>query len=366
MTTKGAFIAAAVAGLFTAGTPMLASAKDTAKVHCSGRQRLQGQGRLQGRGQLCKGQNGCKGKGWVEMSDKECKDKGGTAAPRAGEEVAKRRATAPPPSWSGTLEIRHGEFPYLGHGVGLRPPHYAEVLDGHPRRRLVRGDLRELHGRRRQPAARPASRSARATRSCCTACRCRSARSIRSTRRTSTSWRRSPQRIEPAWISDHLCWTELGGHNAHDLLPLPYTEEALAHVVERVRRVQDRLGRRILLENVSSYLDVSRTRRCPSGSSSPRSPSAPTAASCSTSTTSTSARINHGFDPPSVPRRRSRRARRADPPRRPQRPGHAPARHARPPGVRRGLGALSRGRRRFGAVSDADRVGRPHPAAAPR
>lgn len=60
-------------------------------------------------------------------------------------------------------------------------------------------------------------------------------------------------RIEPAWISDHLCWTGVGGRNLHELLPLPYTEEALRHVVERVLRVQDFLGRRILLENVSSY-----------------------------------------------------------------------------------------------------------------
>jgi uncharacterized protein (UPF0276 family) len=61
-------------------------------------------------------------------------------------------------------------------------------------------------------------------------------------------------RIEPEWISDHLCWTGVGGKNAHDLLPLPYTEEALANVVGRVRTVQDFLGRRILLENVSSYV----------------------------------------------------------------------------------------------------------------
>ena len=61
-------------------------------------------------------------------------------------------------------------------------------------------------------------------------------------------------RIEPAWISDHLCWTGIDRTNLHDLMPLPYTEEALAHVVARVRRVQDTLGRRILLENVSSYV----------------------------------------------------------------------------------------------------------------
>lgn len=60
--------------------------------------------------------------------------------------------------------------------------------------------------------------------------------------------------VEPEWISDHLCWTSIGNVNSHDLLPLPYSEEAITHVVERVSRVQDYLGRQILLENVSSYL----------------------------------------------------------------------------------------------------------------
>jgi uncharacterized protein (UPF0276 family) len=61
-------------------------------------------------------------------------------------------------------------------------------------------------------------------------------------------------RIEPAWISDHLCWTGVEGRNVHDLLPLPYTEEALHVVTARVGEVQEELGQRILLENVSSYL----------------------------------------------------------------------------------------------------------------
>ncbi|HVP31352.1 MAG TPA: DUF692 domain-containing protein [Myxococcota bacterium] len=61
-------------------------------------------------------------------------------------------------------------------------------------------------------------------------------------------------RVEPAWISDHLCWTGVAGENLHDLLPLPYTERAVAHVASRVAHVQERLGRRIALENVSSYL----------------------------------------------------------------------------------------------------------------
>jgi uncharacterized protein (UPF0276 family) len=68
------------------------------------------------------------------------------------------------------------------------------------------------------------------------------------------------QRVEPAWISDHLCWTGVGGKNLHDLMPLPYTDEALRHVVARVRAVQDILGRRILLENVSSYVSFRDSR----------------------------------------------------------------------------------------------------------
>jgi uncharacterized protein (UPF0276 family) len=61
-------------------------------------------------------------------------------------------------------------------------------------------------------------------------------------------------RIEPAWISDHLCWTGVEGENLHDLLPLPYTEEALHHLVPKVLEVQEYLGRRMLIENVSSYV----------------------------------------------------------------------------------------------------------------
>lgn len=61
-------------------------------------------------------------------------------------------------------------------------------------------------------------------------------------------------RVDPLWISDHFCWTGVGGHNAHDLLPLPYTEEAVRLLVSRIGQVQHELGRRLVLENVSSYL----------------------------------------------------------------------------------------------------------------
>jgi uncharacterized protein len=66
--------------------------------------------------------------------------------------------------------------------------------------------------------------------------------------------RRLADRVEPALISEHLCWSGVGGRHFNDLLPLPYTEEALAHVTTRVGELQDALGREILVENVSTYL----------------------------------------------------------------------------------------------------------------
>ncbi len=62
-------------------------------------------------------------------------------------------------------------------------------------------------------------------------------------------------RIEPLWVSDHLCWTGTPPQHLHDLYPLPYTDEAARHVIEQIRRAQDILQRRLVLENVSSYID---------------------------------------------------------------------------------------------------------------
>ena len=61
-------------------------------------------------------------------------------------------------------------------------------------------------------------------------------------------------RIEPTYVSDHLAWISSGGRYVHDLLPLPYTREALDHVIERVKQIQDFLGRRLMIENPSSYM----------------------------------------------------------------------------------------------------------------
>ncbi len=62
-------------------------------------------------------------------------------------------------------------------------------------------------------------------------------------------------RFEPLSVSDHLCWTRHGGHHLHDLLPLPYAEDVIAHVADRIAQVQDALGRQILIENLSSYAE---------------------------------------------------------------------------------------------------------------
>jgi uncharacterized protein len=163
-----------------------------------------------------------------------------------------RRPAPFSPSPTVSTDLR-ADFPALGYGVGLRPPHYAHVLETQPavdwfevisENFLVAGG-RPLHVLERVRARYPVVLHGVSL-------------SIGSTDPLDRDYlarlRALAERVEPAWISDHLCWTGVGGHNLHDLLPLPYTEEALGHVAERVQRVQDALGRRIALENVSSYL----------------------------------------------------------------------------------------------------------------
>ena len=145
------------------------------------------------------------------------------------------------------------DFPYLGHGVGLRPPHYPAILDEGRRADwfevisenfILRGG-RPLHVLERVRAERPIVLHGVSL-------------SLGTTDPLNRDYLDDlaalARRFEPAWVSDHLCWGSFGGRYAHDLLPLPYTEEALAHVAGRIAAVQERLGRRILVENVSSYV----------------------------------------------------------------------------------------------------------------
>lgn len=154
------------------------------------------------------------------------------------------------------LTKNSNERPYLGYGLGLRKEHYETVLNERPNvdwfeivseNYMVDGGkpidyltrIREhypmvMHG---------------------------VSMSIGSTEPLNFDYLKQLKslikRVQPEWISDHLCWTGVNGLNLHDLMPLPYTEEAIQHVADRVSQVQDYLGQQILLENVSSYVSYS-------------------------------------------------------------------------------------------------------------
>jgi len=159
--------------------------------------------------------------------------------------------------------MNRSNFAALGFGVGLRRPHYARILEQRPpdnvppenvppvdwfevisENFMVEGGrpLEVLEGvRARYPVVMHGV-----------------SLSIGSSDALNRDYLRTlralARRVEPAWISDHLCWTGVGGRNLHDLLPLPYTEETVRHVAARIREVQDILERTILIENVSSYI----------------------------------------------------------------------------------------------------------------
>ena len=152
------------------------------------------------------------------------------------------------------MDKSNEQFPHLGFGLGLRPTHYPYIFehtpsvdwfeiisenfmdtDGRPRRNL--DNIREhypvaMHG---------------------------VALSIGTVDPLNSEYLQKLKKladdINPAWISDHLCWTGVAHKNSHDLLPVPYTEEALKHITQRIREVQDYLERPLALENPSTYLE---------------------------------------------------------------------------------------------------------------
>jgi uncharacterized protein (UPF0276 family) len=142
-----------------------------------------------------------------------------------------------------------------GHGVGLRPRHYGEVLE-----HGVRGvDWLEVAPENFfEPGGRPWAALLRARRDVPIALHGVSldlGGSDPISRAYLDSLARVVARVEPAVVSDHLCWSAFEGKYAHDLLPIPYTSESLAHVAARVSFVQEAIGRSILVENVSRYVD---------------------------------------------------------------------------------------------------------------
>ena len=148
---------------------------------------------------------------------------------------------------------KNGKKPFLGYGLGLRPEYYDTIVETRPdvdwfellsENFMVDGG-KPLHFLDRVRENYPVVMHGVSM-------------SIGSTDPLNQEYLKQLKqlvaRVEPRWVSDHLCWTGQGGQNLHDLMPLPYNEEAIAHVVDRVQQVQDYLGQQLLLENVSSYV----------------------------------------------------------------------------------------------------------------
>lgn len=148
---------------------------------------------------------------------------------------------------------KSGRPPYLGFGLGLRPQHYRDILDTNPEIDWFEVISENYMIRGGQPLAildqiverYPVVMHGVSL-------------SIASTAPLDEDYlnglKALAKRVRPKWISDHLCWTGVHGVNLHDLLPFPYTREALEHIAARVHYVQERLGRPLCLENVSTYV----------------------------------------------------------------------------------------------------------------
>jgi hypothetical protein len=148
---------------------------------------------------------------------------------------------------------RH-EIPDLGIGVGFRAPHYARVLDGAAPPmdwfEVISENFMVAGGRPLENLTRLRDRYPVIPHGVSLA--------IGSVEPLDLDYlarlRGLADRLDPPWVSDHLCWGRAPGLHLHDLLPLPYTPEAVALVVERVKCVQGTLERPFVLENVSSYM----------------------------------------------------------------------------------------------------------------
>ena len=144
-------------------------------------------------------------------------------------------------------------IPDLGVGIGLRPVHFGQILGGEPRVdwfEVLSENYMDTGGRPQFILDQVTERYPVALHGV--------SLSVGSTDPLDREYLRKlkelARRTRAHWVSDHLCWTGVLGRNTHDLLPLPYDEATLRHVVARVREVQDVLERPLVLENPSTYL----------------------------------------------------------------------------------------------------------------
>lgn len=146
-------------------------------------------------------------------------------------------------------------FPQLGFGLGLRAPHYEDILATRPKSidwfEIISENYMDAHEgywdfladlRRDYPFVMHGV-----------------SLSIGGTDPINESYINQLKALidflQPAWVSDHLCFTSMNSHNTHDLLPVPYTRESLRHITSRIQQVQDKIGRPLVIENPSSYLE---------------------------------------------------------------------------------------------------------------
>jgi uncharacterized protein (UPF0276 family) len=145
-------------------------------------------------------------------------------------------------------------FPNLGTGIGLRTVHFGRILAEHPRVdwfEILSENFMDSGGRPLYVLDQVAERYPVALHGV--------SMSIGSTdpldREYLAKLKALARRTRAHWVSDHLCWTGVMGRNTHDLLPMPYSEEALRHTIGRVRQVSEILERPLVLENPSSYVE---------------------------------------------------------------------------------------------------------------
>jgi len=148
----------------------------------------------------------------------------------------------------------NSDFPTLGFGLGLRVNHYPHIFEHWPEMdwfEIISENFMDTDGRPKRNLARIRERYPVVMHGI--------ALSIGTVDPLNSEYltklKKLIEWLNPAWISDHLCWTGIAHKNSHDLLPVPYTEEALKHIVGRIKQVQDFLGRPIALENPSTYLE---------------------------------------------------------------------------------------------------------------
>lgn len=147
---------------------------------------------------------------------------------------------------------------YLGFGLGLRPQHYDDILGGSPEVDWFEA----ISENYMVPGGKPL-KTLEKIRSRYPIVLHGVSLSIASTAPFDegylTNLKSLADRFDPEFVSDHVCWTGVHGVNLHDLLPVPYTQEALEHVVNRIDHVQNFLARPIALENVSSYVQFNQS-----------------------------------------------------------------------------------------------------------